>query len=166
MNMYDDYKEYLFECDYYDSWEDKEIHACALIMAPSMHEAVEAIEKRLPYCHNLHITQYDEYGFVWMSQKHYDRLSKQDEPYMFDEEEYPEVIIEKCGVDEPDHKLQIHVPNFAEGVQIACDKIRKITDDLNRQIHDIPVTEEEDAAWNEYFKDTIDDMTYNEEPND
>ena len=146
MQPINNYREFLFECDYYDEWDDKEIHTCALVMAPTMHEAVEAIERRLPYCHNLHITEYDENQFVWMSQEHYNRLSNQDEPFMFDndeEEEYPQVIIEKCGMDdEDDDDYKI---DFSNGV---------------------PVSEEEDNYWDELFKRTIERMSDPEEDDD
>lgn len=132
------YEEFLFECDYYDEYANKEIHACALVMAPTMHEAVEAIEKRLPNCCNLHITPYCETQFVWMSQKHYNRLLNDIDGYMFDIPE-EEIEIVKCGpeVSKPDFKI-----SDWSNIEVTCD---------------------EDKAWEELFNKTINDITDNDD---
>ena len=91
-------REYLFKADWYDEYENKELTSYGLVMGNSYAEAMEKIEKRLPYACNIEITEYDESNFVWMNKSHYERLKNGDEN-MFDqeeEEEEKEEII-KCG---------------------------------------------------------------------
>lgn len=88
-------KEYLFKADWYDEYDDKELTSYGLVMGNSYAEAMEKIERRLPYAHNIEITEYFESNFVWMNKSNYERLKNGDED-MFDQEEEKEEIV-KCG---------------------------------------------------------------------
>ena len=92
-----DYQIYLFDCDYVD-FNDEEHHVQAVMMAPSMHEAVEAIEKRLPYCSNLFITEYGDTQFLFMNKTLYNRLRNDEDECGLDyDEEEEEYCV--CGED-------------------------------------------------------------------
>ena len=139
------YNEYIFECDYYDDFCDKEYHVCALVMAPTMHEAVEAIEQRLPYCTNLHISPFDEQQFVWMSQADYNRMIDPKNEYMFEQENEVEIV--RCGpeVSKPDFKIS----DWAD-IEVTCDE-DKAWEELFMSAKDMPEGDEDDDteywAW-------------------
>lgn len=88
-------REYLFKADWENEYENKEMTSYGLVMGNSYAEAMEKIERRLPYAHNIEITEYFESNFVWMNKSNYERLKNGDED-MFDQEEKEEEII-KCG---------------------------------------------------------------------
>lgn len=87
-------KEYLFKADWEDEFENKELTSYGLVMGDSYTDVMEKIERRLPYAHNIEITEYFESNFVWMNKSNYERLKNGDED-MFDQEEEEEII--KCG---------------------------------------------------------------------
>ena len=78
-------QEYLFECDWYNDFDDKEEHAYGIVFADTLEIAVIKINKRLPNCYNLNIKEYQECDFVWLNKYNYEKLLNDDYEYMFDE---------------------------------------------------------------------------------
>lgn len=67
------YTIYAFSCDWIDL-NEQERHSQGLTMASSLHEAVEAIENRLPDCWNLNIRQWDDCRFVFLNETLFEKF--------------------------------------------------------------------------------------------
>ena len=94
-----DYQIYLFECDWYSEWNDKDHHSQGILMAPSYAEAVEAITKRFSYASNIFITEYDDNQFIFLNKTLFNKMLDKDNEWGL---EYPEETetIETCGEEE------------------------------------------------------------------
>lgn len=93
------YQIYLFECDWYAEWLDKEEHSQGLLMASSYAEAVQALVKRCPGTYNIFITEYGDCQFVFLNKTLFSRMLNDDEEIGLDYPEETETI-EICGQEE------------------------------------------------------------------
>ena len=68
---------YSFYADWYDEYDNKDMHSNGIVAATSLTEAVEKIEKRLPYTDNLHIQALDDCDFIFLNREHYDLIQRE-----------------------------------------------------------------------------------------
>lgn len=68
---------YSFCADWYNDNNNKDMHSNGIVAATSLTEAVEKIEKRLPYTDNLHIQALDDCDFIFLDSPHYELLQRE-----------------------------------------------------------------------------------------
>jgi len=94
-----DYQIYLFECDWYSEWNDKDNHSQGILMAPSYAEAVQVITERFSYASNIFITAYNDQRFVFLNKTLFKKMLDEDNEWGLDYPEETETI-EVCGEQE------------------------------------------------------------------
>lgn len=107
-------REYLFNCDWYDTFRDKEMHSQGIVMADTYSEAMEKLEHRLPYVNNIHITEYEEMDFIWLNKELYDKISNSENEYGLDDPDEELEKIETCGP-------QVSPPDWPENEEVDED---------------------------------------------
>jgi hypothetical protein len=131
-----DYQIFLFDCEWYDEYEDKELNPRGLLMAPDFAQAVKAITERFPWCDNIHIKMYDDTQFIFLNEQLYNRISDPNDRYGLD---YPTetVTIERCGID---HNS---IPVSSEEDEYWDEQDRHRT----YPYHDDPEDEDDEIEW-------------------
>lgn len=109
--MKDLYKIYLCEFDWYDEYEDKDLHEYIVVMAESTAEAIEAIEHRFTYTDNITIHKYDESRFIHLNKTLFNRLLNTEDGLAYEEETE---TIERCGEDKDDAFVRAVAAEFGE----------------------------------------------------
>lgn len=107
-------REYLFDCDWYDKYRDEEIHSQGIVVANNYTEAMRKIEQRLTNVYNVHITEYEEMDFIWLSKELYDRISDPENEYGLEEPDEELEEIETCGP-------QVSPPDWPEDEKVDED---------------------------------------------
>lgn len=79
-----DYQIYFFECDWYNDRSDEECHNQGILMASSLGEAANAIDKRFPYADNVTIRLGDDTRFVCLNKTLYNKMIDPDNSYGLD----------------------------------------------------------------------------------
>lgn len=119
------YRIYLCEFDWYDEYDDTERHEYLAMMAGSTAEAVESIEHRFPYSDNLVIHKHDDSRFIFLNKTLFNRLLNTEDGLAYEEDATEE---EDVGA----------TPESVNDCYSSCSNNSEI-----------PVTDEEDACWNE-----------------
>lgn len=89
--------QYAFKADYYDTYEDKEETAYAIVFGKNYADVMEKIAARFPELYHLEINQLFETDFVWLNEKNYNLVKDDQDDRGLDIDEPEEEKIEKCG---------------------------------------------------------------------
>lgn len=65
---------FLFECDWYAQWEDKEIHSQGIVTARTYGEAADAIANRFPDANNIFLDMYDNTSFIFLNKTLFNKM--------------------------------------------------------------------------------------------
>lgn len=92
--------QYAFKADYYDTYNEKEETAYAIVFGKNYADVMEKIATRFPELYHLEINRLFETDFVWLNEKNYNLVKDDQDDRGLDMDEEPEEEkIEKCGPD-------------------------------------------------------------------
>lgn len=145
------YQIYVCEFDWYDEYEDEEHHTYTAVMGDSFADVMQAIDHLFPYVDNVTIHQYHEQRFLFLNKPLFTHLLESE----YGLEDYGEEATVKAD-DLDDAFAKAVAAEFGECPDEEDeDDVGATPESANDHYPswsnhgEIPVTDEEDARWNE-----------------
>lgn len=134
------YQIYVCEFDWYDEYENEEHHTYTMAMGESFSDVMQAIDHRFPYVDNVTIHQYHEQRFLFLNKTLVTHLLESE----YGLEDYGEEATVKAEDVDDGEWSEDDDNDVGATPESANDHYRSWSNH-----GEIPVTDEEDARWNE-----------------